>query len=149
MTDSALPRILVVEDNATNRVVISAMLRGHAEVEMAENGQVGLEKLAGGAYDGAFIDIRMPIMDGETMVARWRAIEAREDRPRLAIVACTSNVQAGEIRRIEEAGFDRHLEKPVMIPRLRAIVDWMAAGAPDAAPVPAPEDAAARPGAPA
>ena len=133
MTDPALPRVLVVEDNPTNRLVISGMLRGHAELEMAENGQEGLDLLARGEYDGALVDIRMPVMDGETMVARWRAVEAREDRRRLPIAACTSNVQAGEIRRIEEAGFDRHLEKPVMIPRLREIVDWMAGAAPTAA----------------
>ena len=141
MTDPALPRILVVEDNPTNRLVISAMLRGHAEVDMAEDGQEGLEKLAGGAYDGALVDIRMPVMDGETMVARWRAAEGAGGRPRLPIAACTSNVQAREIRRIEEAGFDRHIEKPIMIPRLREIVDWMAAGAPGAASAP---DAGAR-----
>jgi two-component system sensor histidine kinase EvgS len=145
MTDAALPRILVVEDNPTNRVVISAMLSGHAEVDLAEDGRGGLEKLAGGDYDGALVDIRMPVMDGETMVARWREVEAREGRPRLAIAACTSNVQPGEIRRIEAAGFDRHIEKPIMIPRLRAIVDWMAGAAPEAAGGPAAGKNAPRP----
>lgn len=139
MIDPALPRILVVEDNSTNRVVVAAMLRGHAVLEMAEDGRVGLEKLAAGTYDGALVDIRMPVMDGEAMVARWREVEAQGGRPRLPIAACTSNVRPGEIRRIEEAGFDRHLEKPIMIPRLREIVDWMAGAAPDPCAVPGPD----------
>ena len=142
MTDAALPRILVVEDNPTNRLVISAMLRGHAEVEMAEDGREGLARLRRARFDGAFVDIRMPVMDGEAMAARWREVEAAEGRTRLPLAACTSNVQPGEVRRIEAAGFDRHIEKPVMIPRLREIVTWMA-GAPFAPAGPATPRAAA------
>ena len=126
MIETPLPRILLVEDNPTNRLVICAMLRDHAEIEIAENGEDGLEKLSAGDYDGALVDIRMPVMDGETMMARWREVEAERGAVRMPAAACTSNVQPAEIRRIHAAGFDRHLEKPVMIPVLREVVEWIA-----------------------
>ncbi len=128
MTDdpTPLPRILVVEDNPVNQLVISAMLRGHAELEIASDGCEALEILAKRAFDGALIDIRMPVMGGEEMMKEWREIERTEGRPRLRAAACTSNVQPGEVRRIVAAGFDRHISKPVMLPELRALVAWMA-----------------------
>ncbi len=139
MTDEPipLPRILVVEDNPVNQLVISAMLRGHAELEIASDGRDALEILAARDFDGALIDIRMPVMDGETMMAHWREIERAEGRPRLAAAACTSNVQPGEVRRMEAAGFDRHISKPVMLPELRALIAWMGDPAREAAGAPA------------
>lgn len=129
MADPELPRLLVVEDNPANQLVISAMLRGHAVLDMAENGQEALQMLERGEYDGALVDIRMPVMDGETMIARWREVEARDGRARMPAAACTANIQPAEIRRIEAAGFDRHLEKPVMIPVLHEVVAWIAEAA--------------------
>ena len=107
-------RVLLVEDNEVNVVIFSAMLRDlNLHVDIASNGVEGLERWRANAYDLAFIDIQMPVMDGLTMTRLLREDEARNpQRPRLPVIALTANAYPADARLSLEAGCDLHLPKP-------------------------------------
>ena len=110
-------RILLVEDNPVNQKVAKAMLsRLGYEVEVANNGQEGLEmakQRAGSAraFDVVFMDIHMPVMDGEEASKRIRAELPIHQQP--FIVALTADTLDGNRQRFEAAGMDIFLTKPV------------------------------------
>lgn len=110
-------RILLVEDNPVNQKVAKVMLSklGYA-VEVAKNGQEGLEivkQRAGSdqAFDVVFMDIHMPVMDGEEASKRIRAELPIHQQP--FIVALTADTLDGNRQRFEAAGMDIFLTKPV------------------------------------
>lgn len=105
-------RILVVEDQATNRELARAMLeRLGQSVSVAENGQAALERLASEPFDLVLMDMQMPVLDGLATTRRWREREAPSGR-RLPIVAMTANVMPEDRERCLEAGMDDMLGKP-------------------------------------
>ena len=109
-------RILVVDDNASNRLLLQALLRTWgAEPEMAANGGTALEKLqaaqaCGQPYRIAILDMQMPEMDGAELGRRIRADACYSD---LRLAMMTSLGQRGDARRFESIGFDAYLTKPV------------------------------------
>ena len=110
-------RILLVEDNLVNQKVAKVMLSrlGH-EVEVANNGEEGLEivkQRAGSdrAFDVVFMDIHMPVMDGEEASKRIRTELPIHQQP--FIVALTADTLDGNRQRFEAAGMDIFLTKPV------------------------------------
>jgi CheY-like chemotaxis protein len=111
----------VVEDNPVNQKVAAAMLRalGHA-VDLAENGQDAVEKLAVGCYDLVFMDMQMPVLDG---LAATRVIRAREGQgARVPIIAMTASAMAEEREACLAAGMDEHLAKPVRLQQVREVI---------------------------
>ena len=136
--DSALPHLLVADDDAMNRRLMSLMLRGLATAEFAEDGDAALALLGRGGFDGALLDVRMPGRDGLACARDWRLTEISEDMPRLPLVACTANVLPVEQRRALDAGFDRVLHKPVFIEALGEATGWIAGASPREAPAPLP-----------
>jgi signal transduction histidine kinase/integral membrane sensor domain MASE1 len=104
-------RVLVIEDHRDAREGLSLLLRqwGH-EVHEAEDGVQGLERLLALHPDVAFVDIGLPGLDGYSIARAVRAAPAGAG-PYLG--ALTGYGQADDRRRAEEAGFDRHLVKPV------------------------------------
>jgi PAS domain S-box-containing protein len=109
-------RVILVEDNPTNRSILEGQLRGFGmEVATADNGTTALELLraaarAGTPFDAAVVDMKMPIMDGLTM-----ATELRRD-PRLAdvrMVMLTSLGSGNEAQLAYECGIEAYLTKPV------------------------------------
>jgi PAS domain S-box-containing protein len=107
--------ILVVDDNATNREVLSAQLRawGARPVE-AIDGPSALVTLArsrdaGDPFAAAILDMQMPDMDGADVA---RAIKADETLTDLRLVLMTSLGQRGDARQMEELGFAAYLVKP-------------------------------------
>ena len=102
-------RILLVEDNAVNRKVASLMLRsmGHT-VELAENGQVALDRLEEPGIDLVFMDCQMPILDGMEATRRLR-----ERGNRVPIVAMTANALDGDREACLAVGMDDYLSKPI------------------------------------
>ena len=136
--DSALPHILIADDDAMNRRLMSLMLRGLATAEFAEDGDGALALLRRGGFDGALLDVRMPGRDGLSCAREWRTTEIERDWMRLPLVACTANVLPVEQRRALDAGFDRILHKPVFLDGLRDAVRWIGASSPRGAPAPLP-----------
>ena len=104
-------RILLVEDNADAREMLSAALRlqGH-EVHVASDGPEGVSAALALEPDAALVDIGLPGFDGYEVARRIRA-GTRGQATRL--VALTGYGQPEDRRRTLDAGFDDHLVKPV------------------------------------
>ena len=107
--------ILVVDDNATNREVLSAQLRAwDARPEEMPDGPSALLALAqardaGDQFVAAILDMQMPDMDGADVA---RAIKADETLKDTRLVLLTSLGQRGDARQMEEIGFSAYLMKP-------------------------------------
>ncbi len=124
--------ILVAEDNATNRFVVSRLLsqRGYAH-EMAEDGAEALSRIEMfGGYGLLLTDFHMPEMDGFELT---RAVRAREavagDGKRMPIVALTADALSGTEERCLAAGMDGYLTKPIDSELLTAALDKFLPGA--------------------
>ena len=106
-------RVLVVEDNAVNRLVVSEMLtRLGCAVEVAEDGLEAVRR-ASERFDLVLMDCQMPRLDGYDAT---RALRARGMRA--PIVALTANAMEGDRERCLAAGMDDYLDKPVSQKRL-------------------------------
>ncbi|HEX4511393.1 MAG TPA: ATP-binding protein, partial [Burkholderiaceae bacterium] len=118
-------RVLVVEDNDVNALVVRGMLEQMGvTTELAVNGQKALASMAQKAYALVLMDCQMPVLDGWEATRIWRAREARRhDAPRLPIVALTASAVAGERERCLEAGMDDYLSKPFTREALGKVVD--------------------------
>lgn len=115
-------RILLCEDHPLNAKIIVQMLgRKNVTVDTAENGKVGLERLAEappGLYDAVLMDVRMPIMNGLDATKAIRALPGRDDVRRLPIIALTANAYDADVQNCLDAGMNAHLAKPVDIEML-------------------------------
>ncbi|MEW6165516.1 MAG: ATP-binding protein [Pseudomonadota bacterium] len=124
--------VLIVEDNATNRTVIEALLRQRGlRFESVVNGQEALEHIFLGATlpDLVLMDCQMPVMDGYETTRRIRAWEGEGQRSRLPIVALTASVFEADRQRCASAGMDDFLPKPLDVKELHACLDkWLACG---------------------
>ncbi|UFS87019.1 ATP-binding protein [Bradyrhizobium daqingense] len=112
-------RVLVAEDDAVNRMVVSKML-GAFEVELrvVTDGVQAVAAASDGDHDIVLMDVRMPDMDG---LAATRAIRAQGDRfETLPIVALTANAFPEDVRICREAGMSDFLAKPLRKPALIA-----------------------------
>ncbi|MBU1564511.1 MAG: PAS domain S-box protein [Proteobacteria bacterium] len=120
---SALLRVLVVEDEKINAMVISAMLGklGH-EVELVDNGRLALEKIRECNFDCIFMDIQMPEMDGVETTRAIRAMAAGNDDRKIPIIALTAHAMKGDRERFIEAGMDDYLAKPIEMAQLTVVL---------------------------
>ena len=107
-------RILLVEDNAVNRMVAAGMLQalGH-DADTAEDGVVALDLLQDQRYDAVLLDVQMPRMDGYATARAIREREARTGDQRLPIIALTAAAIEGERERCLQSGMDDFLTKPI------------------------------------
>ena len=118
-------RILLVEDNELNSEIACCLLEDAGyTVEVAENGQVAVERLSRAdpsAFDLVLMDIQMPVMDG---YAAARAIRALPDplRSTVPIIAVSANAFSEDRKRSQESGMDAHLAKPLDIHRLERLI---------------------------
>ena len=105
-------RILVVEDNANNQQVAQELLLDEgATVQLASNGQEGLDRLAAAqpGFDAVLMDLQMPVMDGYTATA---GIRAQPAHARLPIIAMTANAMSSDRQACLAAGMTEHIGKP-------------------------------------
>ncbi len=100
--------ILVAEDNDSNYILMTYILRGHYQVVRAHDGQEALDKVADGGIDLVLMDVKMPIMDGLEATRRLK-----ETNPDLPIIALTANVFDSDRDAAMTAGCDDFLAKPV------------------------------------
>jgi len=108
-------KILVAEDNKINqKVILSFLKRFNIKVDLVENGQLVLEKLAIRKYDLVFMDCQMPIMDGYEATRKLRKNDlTKMDGSQLPIIALTANASEGDKEKCLGAGMDDYLAKPI------------------------------------
>ncbi|MCW8889827.1 MAG: ATP-binding protein, partial [Sedimenticola sp.] len=105
-------RVLMAEDNVINAKVLSTLLTGiGCSVTWARDGEEALEMAAKSQHDIAFIDLRMPKLDGIEFTHKFRAGET--DASHLPIIALTANTTSSLRLKCAEAGMDDFLAKPV------------------------------------
>jgi PAS domain S-box-containing protein len=106
-------KILLIEDNVVNQKVAMALLKrmGYS-VEIANNGQEGLERLAAEPFDAVLMDCQMPVMDGYEASRTIRQYEAGTDQ-HLPIIALTAHAMKGDAEKCYESGMDDYLTKPI------------------------------------
>jgi signal transduction histidine kinase/DNA-binding NarL/FixJ family response regulator len=112
-------RVLVAEDDAVNRMVVSKML-GEFDVDLrvVTDGVEAVQAATDGTYDVVLMDVRMPDMDGH---AATRAIRAQGGRfAGLPIIALTANAFPEDVKICREAGMSDFLAKPLRKPALVA-----------------------------
>jgi signal transduction histidine kinase/CheY-like chemotaxis protein len=117
------PAILVAEDNAINRLVLTKQLRqlGFAS-DMAEHGEAAWEMLQRKEYQLLLTDCIMPVLDGYELARRIRRNEAHKKSARMPIIALTANVLEGEEQKCRRAGMDGYVSKPLTLDRLAALL---------------------------
>jgi CheY-like chemotaxis protein len=107
-------KILVADDSADNRLLISAYFRREPfEVDFAENGKIAFDKFKSNQYDMVFMDVQMPEMDGLTATRLIRKWETENHRTRTSIIALTASALEEDVQRTLAAGCDLHLSKPI------------------------------------
>jgi signal transduction histidine kinase/CheY-like chemotaxis protein len=107
-------RILLVEDNPDNRLLIKAYLKKQPyELIEAENGQIAVEQFQQSDFDLVLMDVQMPVMDGHEATRTIRAWESENHKQRTPIISLTAHAFKEEIDRCLEAGCNTHLSKPV------------------------------------
>lgn len=114
-------RLLVVEDNAVNRVTLarSLELQGHI-VETAENGKEALEKFRTGEFDLMLLDIEMPVMNGfEVLEACLNDVDLRQ----IPIIMTSAMEELDAVVKCVELGAEDYLTKPINPILLRARVN--------------------------
>lgn len=113
-------KILVVEDNKKNRLLLKDILMYYGyEVIEAVNGEEGVRLAIEHKPDLILMDIQMPVMNG------FRAVEALKDNPdtkHIKIVAVTSFAMKGDREKMLKAGFDGYIAKPIDTKQLPEIV---------------------------
>lgn len=112
--------ILVAEDNKTNQILVDLLLKednsGH-DITFVGNGEDAVQAVKKHRYDIIFMDIRMPIMDGEQATLEIRSYEEQNKRPKTYIVALTANAFKEDEDRYMQIGMNAFLAKPI-IPKL-------------------------------
>jgi len=103
-----MKKILIAEDNDSNFVLMSYILKKHYQFERAKNGQEAVEMVDKGQYDIVLMDIKMPIMNG---LEATKAI--KEKHPDLPILALTANAFDSDRQLAMDAGCNDFLTKPV------------------------------------
>ncbi|MDP3489873.1 MAG: response regulator [Phenylobacterium sp.] len=105
-------RVLLADDNPTNRRVVELMLHAaDVEVVSVENGAEAVAALGESAFDVVLMDLRMPVMDGFEAIRAIRAAEAPGQR--LPIIVVSANAGPEDRDASAQAGADRHIAKPI------------------------------------
>ncbi|UCG12092.1 MAG: response regulator [Deltaproteobacteria bacterium] len=117
-------RILLVEDNEKNRMLVQEFLKQTPYLlDMAEDGGAGLDTFKSSEYDLVLMDIEMPVMDGHTATTKIREWEADNRAQKTPIVALSAHAIVEHSRKSLEAGCTAHLTKPIKKVDLLAAIE--------------------------
>jgi CheY-like chemotaxis protein len=116
--------IAIVEDNADNRLLLQAILDGLYHLVEYENGTDALAGLAASLPDLVLLDISLPGMDGNEILARIRADATLRKLP---VIALTAHAMSGDREKYLAAGFNDYITKPIVDETLllAAIQRWL------------------------
>jgi signal transduction histidine kinase/CheY-like chemotaxis protein len=106
--------LLVVDDSPINVRIAGALLGKHGyRIDVAENGEQALAKLAATDYDLVLMDCQMPVVDGLEATRRLRAGENGERNRQVPVIAMTASAMSDDREKCRAAGMDGFLSKPV------------------------------------
>lgn len=114
-------RILLVEDEAFNLIVLEEMIRifyPDVVIEQATNGEQGYEILKHSSFDLILSDINMPVMDGFGLIKKIKE-ELELQTPAVAVTAFAIQ---GDREKILLAGFSDYISKPIDIGELETLL---------------------------
>lgn len=118
-------RVLLVDDNAVNRLVAQGMLEKlGCEVESLDDGAPAVARVARGGIDLVLMDCEMPVLDGVKATQRIREEEAAANRRRLPIVAMTAHAGEADTAGFMAAGMDDVIVKPVSLATLATHIEY-------------------------
>jgi CheY-like chemotaxis protein len=103
-----MKKILIAEDNDSNFVLMTYILKKYYAYERARNGKEAVELAQANNYDIVLMDIKMPVMDG---LEATKAI--KEKKPDLPVIALTANAFDSDRQLAMDAGCNDFLSKPV------------------------------------
>lgn len=131
-----LPRILLVDDNSDNLLLMQLYLGGQAyAVEVALNGREAVDKFTEAPYDLVFMDLEMPLLDGYGATRAIRELERRAGGRPVPILVLTAHALDEFRTRCEAAGCTDFLVKPVRKNAvLSAVTRYLGEAAPQARP---------------
>lgn len=108
----AAPRVLYVDDNEANRVLVSALLATQGlECVTVDDGLAGVAAASGGGWDVILMDIQMPVMDGVAATCQIRQMQSVAGA--VPIIALTANTQDEQLAEYAAAGMNGCIAKPV------------------------------------
>ena len=120
--------VLVVDDNAMNRMVFKSLLKKTMiRIDEADSGNEGLSLMREKKYDLIFLDHMMPVKDG---IETLKELKAEPDNPNLStpVICLTANAISGARDEYIAAGFDDYLTKPIDSGRLEdMLIDYLPA----------------------
>jgi CheY-like chemotaxis protein len=115
-----MPDVLIVEDNAINRKLITVLLdRAGYSHGVAENGKQALQHLDKDTFRLVLMDLMMPVMNGHETIA---AIRESARHRHLPIIAVTANGTHDEEVRCRAAGCDGYIAKPYAKHRILSLI---------------------------
>ena len=122
--DFSAKKILIVDDNETNRLTLKALLASRYEnLVFAENGEEAVSLAKTRELDLILMDIQMPILDGVAALGEIRNFESENDLIPLPIIASTANAYKAQIAEYLQLGFDGHIAKPVDVDALHEVIE--------------------------
>lgn len=111
--EAPMAKILVVDDNETNLMVITKLLRAtKVQIDTARNGEECLEMAKNKMYHVIMMDSMMPVMDGQAALKAIRRQESRRLR-QTPVIVITANASAADRQKYYELGFNGYVAKPI------------------------------------
>lgn len=119
--DAGHAKILIVEDNRVNQIVLQKMLQKlQLDCLVAENGAEALERLKDHTVSLILMDCQMPVMDGFEATRRIRAMDSPLSR--LPIIAVSANALDNDRQRCQEVGMSEFIGKPIDPAQLQRVL---------------------------
>lgn len=113
-----MKKALVIDDSPYNRSVLSAMLRRmEVSVELAEDGEAGVEKFRTFHPDIVFLDYIMPKMGGAEALREIRKLDSK-----VILVMVTSISASDQVAEAKTAGANAYILKPYVAEKIREIL---------------------------
>ena len=121
MEDTEKFKIVVAEDNPTNQIVMSKLLNklGYYDITMVDDGFELYMELLNNTYDIAFIDLKMPIMDGISAVKKFKS---QKTEKRTLLVAVTDSMSSIIRKECYDIGMNGYITKPINIDELKSML---------------------------
>lgn len=114
-----MPRIVLIEDTENNRALLKRRLRKY-EFDMAEDAEIGLQKIRDNPPDLVLMDVGLPGMDGYDAT---RALKADPATSNIPVIILTAHAMAGDEEKAKIAGADDYAAKPIDFPNLIEKID--------------------------